>query len=91
MWSRILSFLGWVLAHAADKVHPMLARLLEGRSGLLRRHRRRLLRRPLRPPAADRSTDLYADLCDLLFHGQGRLHVAYLTDGRGRAAPTRSG
>ena len=28
-------------------------------------------------------TDLYADLCDLLFHGAGRLHVVYLTAGEG--------
>ena len=78
---RILSFLGWVLAHAAA-VRPMLARLLEGRSGLLD------------DTGADyfagrfghlpqTGTDLYGDLCDLLFHGQGWLHVAYLTAGEG--------
>ena len=87
--ARILSFLGWVLAHAAA-VRPMLARLLEGRSSLLD------------DTGADyfagrfghlprTGTDLYADLCDLLFHGQGRLHVAYLTAGEGRAAPARRG
>ena len=78
---RILSFLGWVLAHG-DAVRPMLARLLEGRSGLLG------------DTGADyfsgrfghlprTGTDLYADLCGLLFHGQGRLHVVYLTAGEG--------
>ena len=78
---RILSFLGWVLAHA-DAVRPMLARLLDGRSGLLD------------DTGADyfagrfshlprTGVDLYGDLCDLLFHGQGRLHVVYLTAGEG--------
>ena len=78
---RILTFLGWVLAHG-DEVRPMLARLLEGRSGLLDdagsdyfSGRFRHLPRT--------GTDLYADLCDLLFHGQGRLHAIYLTAGEG--------
>ena len=30
-----------------------------------------------------RAGDLYADMCQLLFHGQGRLHVVYLTAGEG--------
>ena len=78
---RILGFLGWVLAHG-NVVRPMIARLLEGRSGLLG------------DAGADyfagrfshlpqTGTGLYADLCDLLFHGQGRLHVVYLTAGEG--------
>ena len=78
---RILTFIGWVLAHG-DAVRTMIARLLEGRSGLLD------------DAGADyfagrfthlprTGTDLYADLCDLLFHGQGRLHVVYLTAGEG--------
>ena len=79
--ARILGFLGWVLAHA-ESVRPMIARLLEGRSGL-------------RDDGADwfagrfdhlprtATEDIYADLCDLLFHGQGRLHVVYLTAGEG--------
>ena len=78
---RIITFLGWVLAHG-DTVRLMIARLLEGRSGLL-------------DDAGDdyfvgrldhvpqTGNDLYADLCDLLFHGQGRLHVVYLTTGEG--------
>ena len=78
----ILDFLGWVLARA-DTVRPMLASLLAGRSdlpdeagndyfagqfGYLNRH------------AQD---DLYADMCTTLFHGQGQLHVVYLTAGEG--------
>ena len=60
----------------------MLARLLEGQSGLLD------------DAGADyfagrfshlprSGIDLYPELCDLLFHGQGRLHVVYLTAGEG--------
>ena len=78
---RILAFLGWVLAHG-EAVRPMIARLLEGGSGLRDdaggdyftgrfTHLPRV------------GVDLYADLCDLLFHGQGRLHVVYLTAGDG--------
>ena len=78
---RILRFLGWVLARDAE-ARPMIARLLEGRSGLLDES------------GADyfagrfdhlprTGTELYADLCELLFHGQGRLHVVYLTAGEG--------
>ena len=78
---RILSFLGWVLAHA-DAVRPMLARLLDGRSGLLDDtggdyFAGRFSHLPRT------GIDLYGDLCDLLFHGQGRLHVVYLTAGEG--------
>ena len=78
----ILDFLGWVLANA-DVVRPMIASLLAGQSGLpdetgndyfagrfgyLNRHSQ---------------DDLYADMCDALFHGQGKLHVVYLTAGEG--------
>ena len=78
----ILDFLGWVLANA-DAARPMLDRLLAGQSGLpdetgndyfagrfgyLNRHS---------------PDDLYADMCDTLFHGQGKLHVVYLTAGEG--------
>ena len=79
--ARILRFLGWVLAHG-EAVRPMIARLLEGRSGLLGDAGRDYFagRFDQLPPAG---TELYADLCDLLFHGQGRLHVVYLTAGEG--------
>ncbi len=79
--ARILRFLGWVLAHG-EAVRPMIARLLEGRSGLLGAAGRDYFAgRFDRLPRA--GTELYADLCDLLFHGQGRLHVVYLTAGEG--------
>ena len=38
---------------------------------------------PDRPQRDDRPADLYADICETLFHGQGRLHVIYLTAGEG--------
>ena len=78
----ILDFLGWVLANG-NTVRPMIDRLLAGQSGLpdetgrdyfagrfdyLKRHSR---------------DDLYADMCNALFHGQGKLHVVYLTAGEG--------
>ena len=44
------------------------------------------LARSDRPDQGDlpsRPADLYADICETLFHGQGRLHVVYLTAGDG--------
>ena len=35
------------------------------------------------PDHPSRPADLYADICETLFHGQGRLHVIYLTAGEG--------
>ena len=78
---RILSFLGWVLARG-ETVRPMIGRLLEGRSGLQDDTGADYFAgRFGHLPRA--GVDLYADLCDLLFHGQGRLHVVYLTAGEG--------
>ena len=78
---RILTFLGWVLARG-DEVRPMLARLLEGRSGLLAEAGADYFAgRFSHLPRS--GVDLYADLCELLFHGEGRLHVVYLTAGEG--------
>ena len=78
---RILTFLGWVLARG-DAVRSMLARLLEGRSGLLDDSGADYFAgRFSHLPRS--GVDLYAELCDLLFHGQGRLHVVYLTAGEG--------
>ena len=86
---RILTFLGWVLGRG-DAVRPMIGRLLEGRSGLL-------------DDAGDdyfagrfshlprTGADLYGELCELLFHGQGRLHVVYLTAGEGELHLARRG
>ena len=64
----------------------MIDRLLTGRSGLVDdagsdyfagRFSYLTGDRPNRP------NDLYADVCETLFHGQGRLHVIYLTAGEG--------
>ena len=82
----ILDFLGRVLADSAG-TRAGIARLLEGRSGLTddagedyfagRFHY-------LTGIHTDHpDTDLYADLCDTVFHGRGRLHVVYLTAGDG--------
>ncbi|MXY24902.1 MAG: DEAD/DEAH box helicase [Acidobacteria bacterium] len=79
--ARILRFLGWVIGRA-DEVRPMIARLLEGRSGLLGEAGADYFagRFDQLPRAG---ADLYDELCELLFHGQGRLHVVYLTAGEG--------
>ena len=77
---RILNFLGWVLAHGEDVRH-MIQLLLAGESGLLDSTGNdyfsgRFSHLPI-------GEDLYADLCETLFHGAGRLHVVYLTAGEG--------
>ena len=77
---RILEFLGWVLAHGED-VRSMIQRLLARESGLLDNTGNdyfsdRFFYLP-------KGEDLYADLCETLFHGAGRLHVVYLTTGAG--------
>ena len=76
----ILKFLGWVLAHGED-VRSMIQRLLARESGLLDNTGNdyfsdRFFYLP-------KGEDLYADLCETLFHGAGRLHVVYLTAGAG--------
>ncbi len=78
---RILDFLGWVLAHGGD-VRAMIDRLRAGQSGLTDDdgHDYFAGRFGLLPPDVG---DLYADVCDTLFHGSGRMHVAYLTTGEG--------
>ena len=79
--ARILKFIAWVLANSRQ-ARPMLERLVQGRSRLLNRGRDYFSERfdyLTRHP----TDDLYADLCDALFHGQGKLHVVYLTTGEG--------
>ena len=77
---RILNFLGWVLAHGED-VQSMIQRLLSGKSGLLDSTGNDYFSgRFSHLPSGE---DLYADLCETLFHGAGRLHVVYLTAGEG--------
>lgn len=80
---RIVEFLGRVLARG-DAIRPMLESLLSGDSGL---------RDPsgggdyfgsrFRHLAGEDAGALYADLCETLFHGPGRLRVVYLATGDG--------
>ena len=76
----ILKFLGWVLAHGEDVRH-MIQLLLAGKSGLLDSTGNDYFSGQFSHlPSGE---DLYADLCETLFHGAGRLHVVYLTAGEG--------
>ena len=76
----ILKFLGWVLAQGGD-VRSMIQLLLAGESGLLDSTGNDYFSgRFSHLPGGE---DLYADLCETLFHGAGRLHVVYLTAGAG--------
>ena len=82
---RILRFLGWVLARG-DAVRSMIARLLDGQSGLLDDEDRDFFDgcfSHLPRTGEDTSEQVYTDLCETLFHGAGRLHVVYLTAGEG--------
>ncbi len=78
--ARILNFLGWVLARG-NEARPMIARLLQGESGLLDEDGRDYFAE--RFDHLPREGGLYADLCKTLFHGAGRLRVVYLTAGEG--------
>ena len=81
----ILDFLGRVLAD--DRAtRAMLDRLLAGRSGLSDDAGEDWFAGRFRYLVNDRTNrpdDLYADICETLFHGSGRLHVVYLTAGEG--------
>ena len=79
---NILDFFGWLLANKKD-VCAMLKRLLADDSGLTNERKEnffanRFARFRQIPP-----NDLYADICTTLFHGEGQLHVVYLTGGGG--------
>ena len=81
----ILDFLGRVLADGAA-VRAMLEQLLTGRSGLVDDAGSDYFADRfgyLESDRSDRHRDLYDDICETLFHGQGRLHVVYLTAGEG--------
>ncbi len=72
--ARILSFLAWVLARG-EEVRHMIAALLAGRSGLLTESGADYFAERF-PRLPRNGEDLYADLCETLFHGAGRLHIA---------------
>ena len=78
----ILNFLGWVLANG-DMVRPMIDCLLAGQSGLPDEKGRDYFAGRFDYLKRNAKDDLYADMCDALFHGQGKLHVVYLTAGEG--------
>ena len=81
----ILDFLGRVLAD--DRAtRARIERLLAGRSGLSDDAGEDWFAGRFRYLVNDRTNppdDLYADICETLFHGRGRLHVVYLTAGEG--------
>jgi len=94
---RILRFLGWVLARG-EQVRPMIRRLLDGESGLLDdagndcfAGRFAHLNPSRNKDAGDAKSaedsksaaDIYADLCETVFGGSGKLHVVHLTAGEG--------
>ncbi len=79
---QIVDFLGRVLAHR-DQVLPMIELLLAGQSGLLDDAGGDFFRGRFSHLKQGRPEALYADLCETVFNGSGRLHVAYLTQGEG--------
>ena len=79
---RILDFLGWVLANGGA-VRPMIGRLLAGESGLTDDADNDWFAGRFDDMKGDGANALYVDICATLFHGSGRLHVVYLTQGEG--------
>ena len=80
--AMILDFLGRVLARG-DETRATIDRLLAGRSGLTGDTGADYFAGRFDYLLSERLDDPYADLCETLFHGQGRLHVVYLTTGEG--------
>ncbi len=78
----ILDFLGWVLAHGGE-ARPLLARLLAGESGLTGEDGADYFAGRFGGLEGIGTDALYDDICERLFHGAGRLHVRYLTQGEG--------
>ena len=78
----ILDFLAWTLVNA-DAVRHHLDNLLAGQSGLPDEQGNDYFTGRFSYLKRHPKDDLYADLCDTLFHGQGKLHVVYLTAGEG--------
>lgn len=78
---RFINFLAWVLANRED-IQAKIEVLIQGQSGLLDNSGRDYFagRFPYLP---SNSNFIYDDLCDLVFHGTGRLRVVYLTGSEG--------
>ncbi len=79
---RILDFIGWVLAHA-EQARPMIDCLLAGESGLTDNAGHDFFTGRFGQLESGHSGNIYTDICETLFHGQGKLHVRYLTSGEG--------
>ena len=80
--ARILDFFGWVLAHG-EEVGLMINRLLAGESGLTDDDGADFFAGRFDDLEGNNPDALYDDLCRVLFHGPGQLHVRYLTQGDG--------
>ena len=78
----ILDFLAWTLANG-NAVRHHLDNLLRGQSGLPDEQGKDYFAGRFSYLERNPKDDLYADLCDTLFHGLGKLHVVYLTAGEG--------
>ena len=78
----ILDFLGWILAHG-EEARSMLVRLVAGESGLTRADGTDYFAGQFGDLKGIDVDVLYDDICRMLFHGAGRLHVRYLTRGDG--------
>lgn len=79
---RILDFLGWVLA-SSGAVRSMLSRLVSGESGLTDAAGNDYFADRFADLKGEAAGALYRDICRTIFHGSGRLHVVYLTQGEG--------
>ena len=79
---RILDFLGWVLAQG-DRARSMIARLISGDSGLIDATGVDSFAGRFDDLKETSEDALYADICQTLFHGPGKLRVRYLTRGEG--------
>ena len=77
----ILRFLGWVLAQG-EVVQRMIEHLLAGGSGLHDEQGNDYFAGRFHHLPRTGAT-VYADLCEVVFHGLGPLHVVYLTAGEG--------
>ncbi len=79
---RILKFFGWFLAHG-DSVVLMIARLVSGESGLNDEAGLDYFSDQFTHLEKEGANNIYDDICQKLFHGQGRLRIRYLTQGEG--------
>ncbi len=78
----ILDFLGRFLAERSQ-TEVMIGSLLSGESGLVQQSGDDWFAGRLAALTNQPAADIYADVCDTVFHGQGQLHVEYLTAGEG--------